>query len=156
MADQTDDATLRRILSTTRVIAVAGIVPDTSRPSNYVAQFLSDRGYRVIPVNPARAGETALGQTILASFADIPADVQVDMVDIFRRSEQVPPVVEQALAHLPHLRTVWMQMGIANEQAAVMARARGMTVVQDRCPKVEIPRLFGPRPLGDYAMSPEA
>lgn len=156
MADQTDDATLRRILSTTRVIAVAGIVPDTSRPSNYVAQFLSDRGYRVIPVNAARAGEMALGQTILASFADIPADVQVDMVDIFRRSEQVPPVVEEALAHLPHLRTVWMQMGIASEEAAAMARARGIAVVQDRCPKVEIPRLFGARPLAGYATSPEA
>lgn len=154
MADQTSDDTLRRILSTTRVIAVAGIVPDTAKPSNYVAQFLADRGYRVIPVNPARAGEQALGQTILASFADIPADVQVDMVDIFRRSEQVPPVVEEALAHLPHLRTIWMQMGIANAHAAELAQARGLTVVQDRCPKVELPRLFGMQKLGQFATNP--
>ena len=154
MADQTSDETLRRILSTTRVIAVAGIVPDTSKPSNYVAQFLADRGYRVIPVNAARAGEMALGQAILASFADIPADVRVDMVDIFRRSEQVPPEVEEALEHLPHLRTIWMQVGIANAEAAALARARGLTVVQDRCPKVELPRLFGMQKLGEYATDP--
>lgn len=154
MADQTSDQTLRRILSTTRVIAVAGIVPDTSRPSNYVAQFLVDRGYRVIPVNAAKAGEMALGQRILASFADIPPDVRVDMVDIFRRSEQVPPVVQEALEHLPHLRTIWMQMGIANADAAALAQARGLTVVQDRCPKVEIPRLFGMQNLGEYATDP--
>lgn len=152
MADQTDDATLRRILSTTRVIAVVGIVPDELKPSNYVARFLEDRGYRIIPVNPARAGEQALGQTILASFADIPPDVQVDMVDIFRRSEQVRPVVDEALAHLPHLRTVWMQMGIANAEAAAAARARGLAVVQDRCPKVEIPRLFGMQRLAEYSV----
>lgn len=155
MIDTTDDATLRRIFSTTRVIAVEGIVPDPAKPSNYVARFLAERGYQVIPVNAAHAGKEVLGQKILASFAEIPAEVKVDMVDIFRRSEHVPPVVEAALAHLPHLRTVWMQVGITNAAAAALARARGMAVVQDRCPKMDIPRLFGAQDLGEFAAEPQ-
>lgn len=145
MTDPSDDL-LRRVLTQTRTIAVVGFSADPSRPSHYVAAFLKDRGYRVIPVNPGLAGQVFLGETVRAALADIPAEDRVDMVDIFRRSEQVPPVVDDALAHLPHLRTVWMQVGVMNAEAAAKAEARGLTVIQNRCPKAEYPRLFGDRP----------
>jgi predicted CoA-binding protein len=149
--DETDDATLRRILTTTRVIAVVGVSSDPVRPSHFVARYLGRRGYRVIPVNPAQAGTTLLGETVRATLADIPAEIPVDMVDIFRRSEHVPPIVDAALAHLPNLRTIWMQIGVRNEAAAAAARARGITVVQDRCPKIEFQRLHGELRMGGFA-----
>ncbi len=92
----------------------------------------------MIPVNPGAAGQIALGETVRASLAEI--EGPVDMVDIFRRSEDVPPVVEEAL-RLPGLKAIWMQLGITNAQAAAQAEARGVQVVQDRCPAIEIPRL---------------
>ena len=138
-----DDTELRRIFDTTRVIAVAGMTDNPAKPSFYVPKFLQDLGYRVIPVNPALAGKTVLGETAYAGFAEIPAEIEVDMIEIFRRSEQIPPVVSEALAALPHLRTVWMQHGLRNEEAAAEARAAGKAVVQDACPKMEIPRLYG-------------
>jgi hypothetical protein len=133
------DAEIARILRETRVVAVVGWSPRPERPSHRVAAYLAGRGLRVIPVNPGAAGQTALGETVRASLAEIAA--AVDMVDIFRRSEEVPPVVEAALAHLPGLRTIWMQLGVVHPQAAALARARGIAVVQDRCPAIEIPRL---------------
>ena len=125
----------------TRIIALVGYSANATRASNSVARFLVAQGYRVIPVNPGLAGQTALGETVVASLADIPSDVEIDMVDIFRRSEDVPPVVEDALAHLPHLKTIWMQLGIVNEAAADQAHAKGIEVVMNRCPAIEIPRL---------------
>jgi predicted CoA-binding protein len=104
-----------------------------------VARFLAARGYRVIPVNPGHAGTQALGETVRASLADI--SEPVDMLDIFRRSDAVLPVVQQALAALPGLRTVWMQLGVENAEAAALAEAQGLRVVQNRCPAIEIPRL---------------
>lgn len=139
----TTDTFLRDTLRSTRVIAVVGFSPDPSRPSHYVAEFLRMQGYRVIPVNPGQAGKSFLGETVAARLADIPAEIKVDMVDIFRNAEAVPGVVEEAMAALPHLRTIWMQLGIAHEGAAEKARAAGLAVVEDRCPKMEIPRLFG-------------
>jgi len=139
----TTDTFLRDTLQSTRVIAVVGFSPDPSRPSHYVAEFLRAQGYRVVPVNPGQAGKTFLGETVVARLSDIPADVPVDMVDIFRRSDAVPGVVEEAMAALPHLRTIWMQLGVAHAEAAEKARAAGLAVVEDRCPKMEIPRLFG-------------
>ncbi|AMY70091.1 CoA-binding protein [Frigidibacter mobilis] len=139
----TTDTFLRDTLRSTRVIAVVGFSPDPSRPSHYVAEFLRAQGYRVIPVNPGQAGKSFLGETVAARLADIPAEIEVDMVDIFRNAEAVPGVVEEAMAALPHLRTIWMQLGIAHEGAAEKARAAGLAVVEDRCPKMEIPRLFG-------------
>lgn len=135
------DAEIRDIFGTTKTIAVVGFSANPDRPSHYVAAFLKAKGYRVIPVNPGLAGQVYLGETAWADLAAIPKDIVVDMVDIFRRAEHVPPVVDQALAALPRLRTVWMQMGIRNEAAAEKARAKGIRVVQDRCPKVEMPRL---------------
>ncbi|KFE36718.1 CoA-binding protein [Thioclava atlantica] len=132
----------RDILRETRVIAVVGISHKPERPSNDVAHFLQSKGYRVIPVNPGLAGQELLGETVYPDLASIPASIAVDMVDIFRRSEAVPEVVEEALAHLPHLRTIWMQLGVVHEEAAQKARDRGVRVVMNRCPKIDYPRLM--------------
>ena len=135
------DARIADILRTTRVIALVGWSPNPDRPSHHVAEFLHARGYRVIPVNPGQAGQQALGETVRASLAQITEPV--DMVDIFRRSSEVQPVVQAAMAHLPGLRTVWMQLGVENAEAAALAEGRGLDVVQNRCPAIEIPRLLG-------------
>lgn len=133
------DDDLRRILTETRVIALVGASANPDRPSHRVGWYLARRGYRVIPVNPGLAGQSLFGETVVARLADLPGGV--DMVDIFRRSEEVGPVVADALASLPGLRTVWMQLGVVNEAAADAARAKGVEVVMDRCPAIEIPRL---------------
>jgi predicted CoA-binding protein len=133
----TDDD-IRDILTRTKTIAVVGWSPKPDRPSHRVAAFLKQQGYRVIPVNPGHAGESALGETIRASLSDI--GETVDMVDIFRRSSEVGPVVDEALA-LPGVRTIWMQLGVIDDVAAAKARAAGLRVVMDRCPAIEIPRL---------------
>lgn len=135
------DAELREILQTTKVIAVVGFSAKPDRASHYVAAFLQTKGYRVIPVNPGLAGQSFLGETVFADLAAIPAEIAVDMVDIFRAPEAVPGIVEEALAHLPALRTVWMQLGVISEEGAARARAAGKRVVMDHCPKMEIPRL---------------
>lgn len=140
------DATLRRILDQTRCIAVVGVSLNPVRPSYYVARYLKLKGYCVIPVNPGHAGEALFGETVRATLADCPEDV--DMVDIFRRSETVPPIVTEAFAHLPGLRTVWMQIGVQNAEAAEMARARGVEVVENLCPKMEYQRLYGELRIG--------
>jgi len=137
------DTAIHDILSSTRVIAVVGISANVERPSNEVAKFLQLRGFRVIPVNPGLAGQKLLGETVWPDLASIPKDIDVDMVDVFRASEAVPVVVADALAHLPSLKTIWMQLGVTNESAAAEARARGVTVVQNRCPKIEWPRVMG-------------
>jgi len=146
-----DAALLRKVLTSTKVVAVVGVSPNPVRPSYYVARYLGLRGYRVIPVNPGHAGETLLGETVYATLRDIPAEVAVDMVDIFRRSDHVPPIVAEALEHLPHLRTIWMQIGVENANARAMAEARGLTVIEDLCPKMEYQRLFGELRMGGIA-----
>ena len=134
-----DDLRLRKILTGTRVIALVGWSPNPDRPSNGVARFLKARGFRVIPVNPGQAGGEVLGEVVRASLAEIAEPV--DMVDIFRRSEAVGAVVDEALAALPGLRTIWMQLGVRDAAAAERARARGVEVVMNRCPAIEISRL---------------
>ena len=134
-----EDARISTILTQTKVIALVGWSPKPDRPSHGVARFLKARGYRVIPVNPGQAGVQALGEVVRASLSDI--SEPVDMVDIFRRSEAVGPVVEEALRVLPGLKTVWMQLGVINEPAAEAARAKGVQVVMNHCPAIEIPRL---------------
>ncbi|MCV6592658.1 MAG: CoA-binding protein [Silicimonas sp.] len=143
MVDETDDATLRRILEGTKTIAMVGASTNPVRPSMFVATYMSSRGRRVIPINPVQAGQTLLGEPVLASLADIPAGTQVDMVDIFRRSEAVPEVVDEALECLPGLKCIWMQFNVRHAEAAAKARAAGVLVVEDRCPKVEHMRLMG-------------
>jgi uncharacterized protein len=134
-----DDTTIRDVLGRVKTIAVVGWSPKPERASHGVAAFLKRRGYRVIPVNPGQAGETALGETVRASLSEI--DTPVDMVDIFRRSSEVAPVVEEALRTLPGLTAIWMQLGVVDEASAATARAAGVTVIMDRCPAIEIPRL---------------
>lgn len=134
----TDDE-IRRILTEVRTIALVGWSPKPDRPSHRVAAFLKGRGYRVIPVNPGQAGETALGEVVRASLAEI--GEPVDMVDIFRRSEEAGAVVDEALAVLPGLKAVWMQLGVVDAAAAARAEARGVAAVMDRCPAIEMPRL---------------
>ncbi|MDJ0826871.1 MAG: CoA-binding protein [Rhodobacter sp.] len=137
------DSHLRGILRRTKCIACVGVSPNPVRPSHFVARYLRLKGFRVIPVNPGHSGATLFGETVFADLSDIPADVPVDMVDIFRRSEHVTPIVLAALAHLPRVRTIWMQIGVENADAAALAEAKGLTVIQDRCPKIEYQRLFG-------------
>lgn len=142
---QSESALFARILRDTRNVAVVGLSPNPTRPSYGVARFLQSLGWRIVPVNPGHAGETILGEAAVASLADIPDPGAIDMIDIFRRSDAAGAVVEEALATLPNLRTVWMQLGVTAPQAAELARARGVDVVQDRCPAIEFPRLLAAR-----------
>ena len=135
-----DDEDIRRIARTNRVVAVVGLSPNEARPSWGVARYLQSQGFRVIPVNPGHAGKVILGETVYASLSDVPRDAGVQMVDVFRRSEAVPAIVDEALAVLPDLATIWLQLGVRHDQAAARAEARGVTVIQDRCPKIEFPR----------------
>lgn len=149
MSDMPSDSELRHILTETKVIACVGVSMNPVRPSYYVARYLGLRGKRVIPINPVHAGKTLLGETVRADLSDL--SEPVDMVDIFRRPEYVPEIVESALAHLPHLRTVWMQIGVEHPEAAATAQAAGKTVIQNRCPKIEYQRLFGELRMGGFA-----
>ncbi|WP_425517179.1 CoA-binding protein [Paracoccus bogoriensis] len=136
----TEDEEIARIAREVRVIAMVGLSPNQERPSWGVARFLQAQGYRVIPVNPGHAGRVILGETVYPSLSAIPADAGVQMVDIFRRSEAVGSIVDEALAHLPRLSVIWTQLGVRDDAAADRARRAGVTVVQDRCPKIEFPR----------------
>lgn len=135
------DQLMTRILKRTRRIALVGASANPSRPSHGVMRFLLDAGYDVVPVNPGLAGQTLLGQQVAASLSDIDGDI--DMIDIFRRPEHVPAIVDEALAEFPDLQTIWMQLGVVHEEAAKVARARGIDVVMNRCPAIERPRLMG-------------
>ena len=137
--DGLQDSDIRDVFENTRVIALVGASNNPDRPSNYVGAFLQERGYRVIPVNPGLAGKEINGEKVYASLADIPETI--DMVDVFRAAEHVPGVVDEALALEKKPAVIWMQMGIINVEAAETARASGLTVVMDRCPRVEMPRL---------------
>lgn len=141
-----DDKTLKHILDTTKCIAVVGVSLNQVRPSYYVARYLKLKGYRVIPVNPGHVGEILFDEQVRATLADCPPEV--DMIDIFRRSDHVPPIVAQALEVLPNLRTIWMQIGVRHDAVAEQAQARGVVVVQDLCPKMEYQRLFGELRMG--------
>lgn len=143
------DAHLRNILEETKVVAVIGVSANPVRPSYFVARYLGLRGYRVIPINPGLAGQTLFGETVYADVSAIPDDV--DMVDIFRRSDAVPDIVDASLARWPDLKTIWMQIGVMHAEAAALAQARGVSVIQDRCPKIEYQRLFGELRMGGFA-----
>lgn len=142
------DSLLKRILTEVRTIAVVGVSMNPVRPSYYVARYLSLKGFKVIPVNPGHAGERLFGQVVRRDLADI--EEPVDMVDVFRRSEAVPPIAEAALAAFPKLKVLWMQIGVENAEAREMAEARGVTVIENRCPKIEYQRLFGELRMGGF------
>ncbi|MSP01146.1 MAG: O-acetylhomoserine aminocarboxypropyltransferase [Acetobacteraceae bacterium] len=133
------DATLRRILSTVRTIAMVGASSNWNRPSYFVMKYLQGKGYRVIPVNPGTAGKEQLGEKIYASLRDIPD--KIDMVDIFRASDQAGPAVDDAIAI--GAKVVWMQLGVRNDEAAAKAEAAGIEIIMNRCPKIEFGRLGG-------------
>ncbi|THD72616.1 CoA-binding protein [Thalassobius vesicularis] len=149
MSEHYSDDYLKTILRGTKRIAVVGVSLNPVRPSNYVARYLGLKGYTVIPVNPGHAGEKLYGQTVVAHLKDIQGGV--DMVDIFRRSDHVGPIVDEALETFPDLKTIWMQIGVVNLDAAETARARGVEVIMDRCPKIEYQRLFGELRMGGFA-----
>ncbi len=144
------DDYLSKILKRTKVVACVGVSMNPTRPSYFVARYLNLKGFRVIPVNPGHAGKKLFGETIIASLADIPKEAKVDFLDIFRRSDHVPPIVEAGLEHLPDLKTVWMQIGVENPDAASMAEAAGCDVIMNRCPKIEYQRLFGELRMGGF------
>jgi uncharacterized protein len=131
------DDYLRGVLGETRTIAVVGASPSPQRPSHGVMAFLQRHGYRAIPVNPGLAGGQILGETCYASLGDIPE--KIDLVDVFRRSEAAGEVVDAAIA--AGAKAVWMQLGVRDDAAAARAEAKGLKVVMNRCPAIEIPRL---------------
>ena len=132
---------LHDILTRTKVIAAVGVSPNPIRPSYFVARYLGFKGYRVIPVNPRHAGKILFGEKVYAQLSDIKEPV--DMIDIFRKSEAVPAIVDEALACFANLKTIWMQIGVEHSAAAAKAEARGIDVIQNLCPKMERQRLFG-------------
>ena len=137
--DQYPDTYIRGILNTVKTIAMVGVSPKENRPSYFAFKYLLERGYRMIPVNPGQAGKELLGQTFYAKLSDIPEPI--DMIDIFRASEHVMPIVEEALALTPKPQVIWMQLTIRNDDAAKRAEDAGMKVVMNRCPKIEYGRL---------------
>ena len=138
-----DDALLRRILTNAKTSAMVGASPDWVRPSNFAMKYLQRKGYRVIPVNPGHAGKDILGDTTYACLRDIPD--KFDMVDVFRTSDAAGAIADEAIevAADKGVQVLWMQLGVRNDAAAERATAAGLTVVMNRCPKIEYGRLFG-------------
>jgi len=137
--EQYSDGYIRGILNTVKTIAMVGVSANTSRPSYFAFKYLLERNFRMIPVNPLLAGQELLGQRVYAKLTDITEPV--DMVDIFRGSRHVLPIVEEALAMKPRPQVIWMQLGVRNDEAAALAEENGMKVVMNRCPKIEYGRL---------------
>ncbi|BAN95889.1 CoA-binding domain-containing protein [Plautia stali symbiont] len=132
-----NDQTIRDVLTQTQRIALVGASDRTERASYGVMKYLLDQGYDVVPVSPKLAGQQLLGQTVYGTLAEISG--KIDMVDVFRNSEAAWGVAQEAIAI--GAKTLWLQLGVINEQATVLARDAGLTVVMDRCPKIEISRL---------------
>ena len=137
------DDLIKSVLRSTKVIAMMGASGNDMRPSYFAMMYLLAKGYIIHPVNPGLSGREVLGQRVYASLREVPAPV--DMVDIFRASEAAPGIVKEALEEKDRLgiKTIWMQLGVINEEAAEMARAACLTVIMDRCPKIEYGRLSG-------------
>lgn len=135
-----DDDTLRRIFTTVRTVAIVGLSPQPEKPSHYVPAYLQERGYRILPINPGQPGGTLLGEPVVATLADLPE--VPDMVEIFRNAEAAAPLMVEAADR--GIKVIWLPLGIVHEDGAAQARARGATVIMDRCPVIELPRLFPP------------
>ncbi|BBK42728.1 CoA-binding protein [Allostella vacuolata] len=140
------DEYIAGILRQTKTIAMVGASPNWNRPSYFVMKYLQGKGFRVIPVNPRAAGEQILGETVHASLAEVP--VPVDMVDVFRASDAVPGIVDEAIAI--GAKVVWMQLGVRHDAAAAKAEAAGIQVVMNRCPKIEFGRHSGELSWGGF------
>jgi uncharacterized protein len=141
--DKYSDDYIAGILRENSAIAMVGASATSNRPSYFAMKYLLGKGYRVVPVNPALAGQTILGQKVYGSLAEVPPPVHI--VDIFRNSEAALEVTREALARKEELgvRVIWMQLGVRNDQAAREAEAAGLKVVMNRCPKIEYGRLSG-------------
>ena len=139
--DTYSDSSLRDILARVGTIALLGASDDPSRPSYQVMRFLVERGYRVFAVNPKLTGPEVAGARVCASLADVPEPI--DMVDVFRNNAAIPAIVDEVLALSPRPSVIWLQIGVRVDAAAEKAEAAGLDVVMDRCPKIEVPRLFG-------------
>jgi predicted CoA-binding protein len=133
------DALLKQILRSVKIIAMVGASANPARPSNGVMRFLQDRGYRVIPVNPNLTGTTLQGERVYTAISDIAKPIYI--VDIFRNYKTARVVADEAVA--VNAKVVWMQLGVRDNAAAARAEKAGLTVVMNRCPAMEIPRLFG-------------
>lgn len=138
-----DDVMMQRVLKDTRIIAMAGASPNWVRPSNFAMKYLLGKGYQVHPINPGHAGKEIWDQTVYASLADVPGSI--DMLDIFRNSAAAGDLVDEAieLKDEKQIKIVWLQLGVINHEAAARAEAAGLTVIMDRCPKIEYGRLYG-------------
>jgi predicted CoA-binding protein len=139
--DSYDPNLIRNVLQNTKRIAMIGASPNPSRPSNGVLRFLLGKGYDVVPINPGHAGKEIHGQTVIASLADI--EGPIDMVDVFRAADQLPAVVDEILALPSRPKVIWGQLTVRNDEAAKKAEDAGITVIMDRCPAIEYPRLIG-------------
>jgi predicted CoA-binding protein len=137
--DAYDDSYIREILNSVKTITMVGASPVNVRPSYFVFKYLLERGYDMIPINPGHVGKNLLGKIFVASLKDIGRPVE--MVDIFRSSSHIMPVVDQALMLSPLPKVIWMQLGVRDDAAAAKAEAAGIKVVMNRCPKIEYGRL---------------
>jgi predicted CoA-binding protein len=148
--EQYPDGFLRKVLGSVRTIAMVGASPDWHKASSFAMKYLQSKGYRVIPVNPRAAGKTILGESCYGRLSDIPASDarRIDMVDIFRNSEAAGAVTDEAVAI--GAKVVWMQLGVRNDAAAARAEKAGLTVIMNRCPKIEYGRLNGELSWGGF------
>jgi uncharacterized protein len=137
------DDLIKSVLRSVKVFAMVGASANEMRPSYFALKYLSDKGYLIHPINPGMAGKEILGRKVYAALSELPPPV--DMVDIFRSSEHAPAIVDAALAEKDRLgiKVIWMQLGVINQEAAAKAEAAGLTVIMDRCPKIEYGRLSG-------------
>ncbi len=135
------DAFIRGILKDVRTVAMIGASTNQNRPSYFAMKYMQQKGYRIIPVNPGAVGKEILGEPVVASLADLPCPV--DMIQIFRRSEAVSGIVDEALALSPQPSVIWLQLAVVSPEAAETAEAAGLRVVMNRCPKIEYARLSG-------------
>ena len=144
--DTYTDEFLKETLNRVRTIAVVGASANWNRPSFFVMKYLQAKGFRIIPVNPKEAGSTILGEKVYAGLAEIPHPI--DMVEIFRSSQDAGPITDEAIKR--DAKVIWMQIGVRNDAAAKRAEGAGLTVVMNRCPKIEYSRLYGELSWGGF------
>ncbi len=139
--DSYADDVIHGILKSVKSIALVGFSSNTVRPSYFVTKYLIERGYTLYPVNPGLAGQEFFGAKVYATLAEIPGPI--DMVEIFRNSEAAGPITDEALLLQPMPKVIWMQLSVRNDEAAAKAEAKGVTVIMNRCPKIEYGRFSG-------------
>lgn len=149
MTTTPSDALLKKMLARPARFACVGVSGNPVRPSHFVARYLSLRGFTVNVVNPGLKGQPLFGASAVDTLGELPA--QPDIVDIFRRPEHVPEIVSEALTLFPALRCVWLQVGITSPSAEEMCNEAGVTIIQNRCPKIEFQRLYGELRQGGFA-----